>query len=58
MLRPSSYRAAARKLRHLADQIERRADAQSPRERTYLTRAINGAAQHARSLSDRHRRSS
>jgi len=56
-LRPGSYRAAARRLREFADQLDARADPQSPREQAALTGAIHRASQYAQDLSRRHRRS-
>lgn len=54
-LRPESYRAAARRLREYADQLDQRAAAQSPQEKRALTLAVHGLAQYARNLSQRHR---
>lgn len=56
-LRRESYLAAARRLRRYADQIEARADPQTPQERGALTSAIHGVALYAQDLSRRHRRS-
>lgn len=54
-MRPSSYRAAARKLRRVADLLEARAEAADPRAKQALTRAIHGLAHFAHALSRRHR---
>lgn len=56
-LRPGSYRAAARRLREFADQLDERADPQSPREQASLTTAVHGLSHYAQLLSRRHRRS-
>lgn len=56
-LRPESYRAAARRLRKYADQLDERADPQSPREQASLTSAVHGLSHYAQLLSRRHRRS-
>lgn len=56
-LRPGSYRAAARRLRKFADQLDARADPQSPREQASLTSAVHGLSHYAQLLSRRHRRS-
>lgn len=56
MMRPSSYLAAARRLRQYADKIERRAGARSAREKQALTRAIHGVAYFAQEFASRHRR--
>jgi hypothetical protein len=56
MLPITSYQAAARRLRHYADQIERNAKAATPREHANLTRAIYGASTYARLFAQRHRR--
>lgn len=50
-----SYLAAARRLRHYADLLERYCDARTARERQQRTRAVHGAAWYARALSARHR---
>lgn len=55
-MRPASYIAAAKRLRALADRIEATAHAQTPQERRAQTLAIHAMAQHARHLSERHRR--
>lgn len=56
-MRPSAYRAAAKRLREFADQLDARADAEAPRERAALTGTVHRLAQFARALSQRHRRS-
>lgn len=55
-LRPMSYRAAARKLREMADQLDARADPQSPRELASLTGLVHRISLYGQHLSARHRR--
>jgi len=55
-MQSSSFKAAARTLRKMADQIEARADAETPRERAARTSAINRVALYAKHLSQRNRR--
>jgi len=55
-MQPSSYRTAAQKVRKIADQIEARAEAETPRGRASLTSAIHRLSQYAQHLSHRHRR--
>lgn len=55
-LSPESYRAAARKLRRIADDLEARCTPQTPREQASLTRTIHVLLQMARHLRDRHQR--
>jgi len=57
-MRRASYLAAARRLRHYADLIERYAKPETPRERASLTRAIHDVSSYTRALSERHRRQS
>jgi len=57
-MRRASYLAAARRLRHYADLIERYAKSETPRERASLTRAIHDVSSYTRALSERHRRQS
>jgi hypothetical protein len=54
-LRPTSYRAAARRFRKLCDLIEQYSDPKDSREKAQLTRAIHGLALASRSLSARNR---
>ena len=49
-----SYRAVARRVRELADQLDAHADPHTPRERAALTLAINILARITRILSRRH----
>ena len=51
-----SYRAAARRLRIFADQLEDRCRPTNSEERRALTMAVNGTARFARQLFERHRR--
>ncbi len=51
-----SYLAAARRLRHYADQIEHYAGARMPREIAARTRAIHGAASYTHRLAALNRR--
>ena len=53
---PEGYRAAARKLRRVADVLEVYADQQTPKERRSLTLAIHGLAHMVRALVARHNR--
>lgn len=55
-MQPQSYRTAAKAVRKMADQIEARADAETPRERASRTSAINRLAQYAHHLANRNRR--
>lgn len=52
---PRSYRAAARAIREMADQLEARADAQSARERAARTEVIHRLSLYCRRLRERHR---
>lgn len=56
-MKPQSYRTAVKTVRKMADQIEARADAETPRERASLTSAINRLVQYAHHLASRNRRS-
>lgn len=53
-MQPESYRAAARKLRRLSDQIEVRAASDTPQERRALTRSIHSLGHFVRALVARH----
>lgn len=55
-MQPSSFRAAARKIRRMADQLEVSAEAETPRERATRTRTIHRLAQYTRHLSQRNRK--
>lgn len=55
-MRPESYRAAARRLRHIADDLERRAEPTTMREKQALTRVIHSLADMVRVLRQRHDR--
>jgi hypothetical protein len=55
-MQPSSYRAAARAVRKMADQLERYAEAETPRECGIRTQTINRLSRYAQHLSQRHRR--
>lgn len=56
MMRATSYKAYAKKLRELADKIEKNAEAQTSQEQRSLTLAVNGTAQAARLFFTRHSR--
>lgn len=56
-LRPEAYRAAARRLRAMADRLDACAAPETPRERASLTRAVHVLVDFSRTLSARHRRS-
>jgi len=51
---PESYRAVARRLRKIADQIEARCTPQTPHERAALTTVVHQLTHAARALSARH----
>jgi len=53
-MQPESYRAAARRLRRFADQLEARCTPQTPREQAALTLTVNLLLRYARLLSARH----
>lgn len=55
-MRATSYRAAARKLRKYADDLERRCSPQTVREKQALTRVIHSLADTVRLLSRLHDR--
>lgn len=57
MLKRTAYLAAARRLRHYADLIERHAGAETPRSQATLTRTIYGASIYAQHMAARHRKS-
>lgn len=54
---PESYRAAARRLRRLADRVEQTAHATTPQERRARTLAVHALARAARELYEKHSRS-
>lgn len=54
-VRAESYRAAARAIRRMADDLEARADAETARERAARTRVIHRLSLYCRQLSARHR---
>lgn len=54
-MQPSSYRSAVKKARKILDQIEARADADTPRERASRTSAINRLASYAHHFAQRNR---
>lgn len=54
-MQPSSYRTAAKTVHKMADQIEARAEAETPRERASRTSAINRLSRYAQHLADRNR---
>ncbi len=72
MLKSATYRAAARKLRMIADQFDARSKPKTPRQDTTpcarakhsqplgagsaLTSAVYGLSRYAKALADRHRR--
>lgn len=56
MMRAASYKAYAKKLRELADKIEKNAEAQTSQEQRSLTLAVNGSAQAADLFYIRHSR--
>jgi hypothetical protein len=51
---PASYRAAARKLRKIADALDARCEPQSPSDKAALTSAVHRLTHTARALSARH----
>ena len=50
-----SYRAAAARIRELADSIDAHAEPATPQDKRALTQSIHGLAHAARDLSRRHR---
>ncbi|HAR46243.1 MAG TPA: hypothetical protein DCS05_08780 [Nitrospiraceae bacterium] len=56
MLNPTTYQAAARKLRKLADDLDMRCKPKTPREKAALTSTVHGLSRYAKNLADRHRR--
>jgi len=55
-MQPSSYRAAARKVRQMADDLEARADAETPREQASRTSVIHRLSRYCQHLSQRNRK--
>lgn len=53
---PESYRAAARRLRKMADDLEARCTPQTPREQAALTSTLTGIARYTWHLVCRHKR--
>lgn len=53
---PETYRAAARRLRRIANDLDARCEPQTPQERRGLTRVVHALAHFARALSARHNR--
>lgn len=56
-LRPEAYRAAARRLRLIADRLDACSAPETPRERASLTLTVHGLLHFSRLLCARHRRS-
>ncbi len=56
MLKAEVYRAAARRLRKIADQIETRCEPRTPRQKAALTSAVYGLSRYAQNLSQKHRK--
>ena len=70
MLNPTTYQSAARKLRKIADALDKRCKPKTPREKairqahggeqsrtTALTSTVHGLSRYAKELAERHRRS-
>lgn len=55
-MQPESYRAAARKLRAIADKLEARAAAETPHEQAARTNIIHTLSHYVRALVARHHR--
>lgn len=53
---PEMYRAAARRLRRFAEQLEARAAPSTPQEKRQLTRTVHSLAYSVRALRQRHDR--
>lgn len=53
-MQPSSYRAAARRLRQMADALEARAEPTTPREKAALTSTLHTLEMYVRRLVARH----
>ncbi len=55
-MKPITYQAAARRLRQIADQLEKRCKPKTPRQKAALTSAIYGLSRYAQHLAQKHRR--
>ncbi len=55
-LKPITYRAAARRLRKIADHFDARCEPKTPRQKAALTSTVYGLSRYVRNLSDRHRK--
>jgi len=54
--RSTTYRAAARKLRKIADHLEARCKPKTPRQKAALTSTVYSLSRYAKQLADKHRR--
>jgi len=54
-LKPSTYQAAARRLRKIADNLDARCAPKTPRQKAALTSTVYGLSRYARQLADKHR---
>ena len=55
-MNPTTYQVAARKLRKIADDFDKRCKPKTPRDKAALTSTVHGLSRYAKDLSDRHRR--
>lgn len=55
ILKSTTYQAAARRLRKLADHLDKRCKPKTPRQKAALTSTVYGLSRYAKMLADRHR---
>jgi len=55
-LKPTTYQAAARRLRKIAANLDARCAPRTPRQKAALTSTVYGLSRYARHLAERHRK--